>query len=171
LPPGGDKRRIVTATRRLRGRRPKAAVLLATHVINEKAPSYRRRHFHTDYDAFWVERRGAPEPDFGFRLPLLPPRGKTDAAILIDDLVGACLEPRRRTSLKVGLAGDCLRAIRRLPPFHEASAANSNCRSDGGGDIPAEVLPWRAGVRSRPDFATPSLLPTPSGLIRTDGAV
>jgi uncharacterized protein VirK/YbjX len=191
LPPGGDKRRIVTATRRLRGLRPKAAVLLATqafarivgarvifavcratHVINEKAVSYRRRHFHTDYDAFWVERGGVPEPDFGFRLPLLPPHGKTASVTLIDDLVGACLGPWRRTSPRVGIAGNSQRAIRRLAPLNETSAANTNCRSEGMGDIPAAVLPWRAGTRSRLNVvATRPLFPPPSEPIQTDGVL
>lgn len=161
LPAGGDKRRIVTATRRLRGLRPKAAVLLATqafarmvgakdlfavsratHVINEKAASYLRRHFHTDYDAFWVERGGVPDPAFGFRLPLLSPHGMTASATRVDDLVGAHIGPWRRASRKVGMASDCLRAIRQLPPSPGLLAANSNQPATRDA-LPVDAACWR----------------------------
>lgn len=91
LPPGHDKQRIVQATRRMSGMRPKALALAATQALarslgsstllavsraNHTAAEKSRQHrngFHADYDAFWRERGGVADPRFGFRLPVDPP--------------------------------------------------------------------------------------------------
>jgi hypothetical protein len=46
------------------------AVSNRTHTINADA-QYQRRKRHADYDAFWIERGGAPD-DWGFKIPLEP---------------------------------------------------------------------------------------------------
>ncbi|MCP8937376.1 VirK/YbjX family protein [Alsobacter sp. SYSU M60028] len=96
---GEDKARIVRATRRLSGLRPKAALLAATqaltvnvgaceihavsratHVLNAKSRAY-QRGVHADYDGFWRERGGAPHAALGFSLPVDPlPRTKPSSA-------------------------------------------------------------------------------------------
>ena len=47
------------------------AVSNRTHTINADA-RYQRRKLHADYDAFWIERGGAPT-DWGFKIPLDAP--------------------------------------------------------------------------------------------------
>lgn len=83
----GAKKRVISATRDLSGLRPKMAVFVAAsalgrcvgasslvgvanhrHTINSDA-WYQRRRLVADYDAFWVERGGAPV-DWGFAIPL-----------------------------------------------------------------------------------------------------
>lgn len=95
---GEDKARIVRATRRLSGLRPKAALLAAaqavavgvgarevlavsraTHVLSAKSRAY-QRHVHADYDGFWRERGGVPHAAFGFSLPLEQPRSPPSSA-------------------------------------------------------------------------------------------
>ena len=46
------------------------AVGRATHVSNEKGKRYQQR-VHADYDAFWLERGGVADSEFGFALPML----------------------------------------------------------------------------------------------------
>lgn len=97
-PAGTDKGRIVQATRRLSGLRPKAALLAAvqafaaaahveelhavgrdTHVASGKSRSYRRR-FHAPYDDFWIERGAVASRPFGYRLPLSSPPAEAGTA-------------------------------------------------------------------------------------------
>ena len=48
------------------------AVSNRTHTINADA-LYQRKKLHADYDAFWIERDGAPA-DWGFKVPLDVPK-------------------------------------------------------------------------------------------------
>ena len=89
-PAGSDKARIVLATRRLSGLRPKAALLAAvqafatacavdelhavgraTHFSSSKSRRYQER-VHAPYDAFWIERGADAGGPYGYRLPVSP---------------------------------------------------------------------------------------------------
>ncbi|OIQ87478.1 hypothetical protein GALL_306450 [mine drainage metagenome] len=95
------KAAIVTATRNLKGLRPKAALFLAaqaiaancgctaihavsneTHLINVRKQRARKR-MTADYDAFWLERGGQLDGPLGYKMPLLAPDPKPFRADLV----------------------------------------------------------------------------------------
>ena len=92
-PVRGHKGDVVSATRDLRGLRPKDATLLAVRALADSigASVHAVRdalHVHrklsedpkfTSYDAYWLERGAALDGPFGFRFPPLSSRSKTSS--------------------------------------------------------------------------------------------
>jgi len=92
-PEGDDARELVRElTRNLHGMRPKQLMLTLTYAFaaqcgarrvlavgNAAHPLNKRRNFHADYDAFWLEQGGVEVRDGWFQLPTtLPHRSEAE---------------------------------------------------------------------------------------------